>query len=147
MDAKAILNRMKEIKKEIVIKKHLALTYRDIAKGLQSPQYSDMPKNPNRRLQPMADAINKAIEIEEEIQSLKEELLKLKEYIYQVIQLIEIKEHQLILLERYINEKSWDSISRTIGYGRSRLFEKHNNALLDFSAMFEKFGLNRTTLD
>lgn len=123
------------------------MAYRDIATGLQSPQYTDMPKNPNRKLQPMADALDKAMEFEEEIELLKKEIVEVKEYIYQVVQRIEIKEHQLILLERYVNERTWSHIGKKIGYSKSRLFEKHNDALLDFSAAFEKFGLSRTRVD
>ncbi|MBS4751128.1 hypothetical protein KG091_08580 [Carnobacteriaceae bacterium zg-ZUI78] len=93
----------------------------------------------------MADAINKALEIEEEIQLLEIELVETKEQIYQVIQLIDITEHQLILLERCINEKSWNSIDRTIGYANSRMYEKHHHALMDFSVAFEKFGVNRSS--
>lgn len=147
MKAKELLNRVKEIKKEIEIKSRLAMTYRDIATGLQSPQYTDMPKNPNRKLQPMADALDKVMAFEEEIELLKKEIIEVKEHIYQVIQHIEIKEHQLILLERYVNERTWSQIIKTIGYSRSRLFEKHNDALLDFSVAFEKFGLSRTRVD
>lgn len=145
MNAKEILNRVKEIRREIVLKKNLVETYRTIAEGLQSPRYSDMPRSPNRKLQPMADALNKAMEFEDEIKVLKEEIVKVQTLIFEVIQSIENKEHRLILLERYVNEKSWKEISRMMSYANSRIFEKHNHALMDFSIAYEKFGVNRSS--
>ncbi|MCW6665293.1 hypothetical protein NHG32_06325 [Aerococcaceae bacterium NML191219] len=145
MDAKEILNRVKEIRKEIRLKQNLVQTYRTIAEGLQSPRYSDIPKNPNRKLQPMADALNTALAFEDEIRVLEEEIIRVQTCIFQVIQSIDNKEHQLILLERYVNEKSWKEISHAMGYANSRIFDKHNHALMDFSIAYEKFGVNRSS--
>lgn len=145
MSAKELLFSIKEIQKDIEIKTQLIATHRDIATGLQSPQYSDMPKNPNRKLQPMADSINKAMDLEEEVKELERELIQVKTRVYEIIQNIDSKVHQLILLERYINGKSWSSISRMIGYANSRMYDKHNHALMDFSTAYEKFGVNRST--
>ena len=145
MSAKELLFSIKEIQKDIEIKTQLIATYRDIATGLQSPQYSDMPKSPNRKLQPMADAINKVMDLEEEVKELEQELIQVKTRVYEIIQNIDSKAHQLILLERYINGKPWSIISRIIGYANSRIYDKHNHALMDFSTAYEKFGVNRST--
>lgn len=147
MSAMNILNRVKEIEKEIQIKQNLAMSYRQIAEGLQSPQYSDMPKSPNLKRDPMADALNKAMDLEEEVKKLEKEIVSVKSTIFQVIQLVENKEQQLILLERYIHEEQWRNIIPKLNYCRSRVFELHNDAIVSFYRAYDNFGLEWTSVD
>lgn len=147
MKAQDILNRVKNIKKDIQTKRNLAMSYRQIAEGLQSPKLTDMPKSSNRKREPMADALTKALDFEEEIKALEKEISEVKDIIYQVIQLIDNGEYQLILLERYINEQPWHVINKKMSYCRSRVFELHNEALISFYRVYDNFGLEWTSVD
>lgn len=138
MQAKDILNKVHQIKKDIKIKKQLIKTYKTIAEGLQASRYSDMPKNTNKNNNPMGSAIDKALELEDEIKELETKLSKLNQLIFLVIQRLDNKEYQLILLERYINEKSWGEIQSMMCYSKSSIHTKHNLALVEFYLELEK---------
>lgn len=133
-----ILQQAKKLKKDIQLKKQLAMSYRELAEGLQSPRYSDMPKSPNRKLEPMAEALNTALEIDDEVFDLENQLKKLNQLIFTVIQSIDDKVYQMILLDRYLGDKTLQEIGRKIGYSRTSLFHKHNQAVVAFCLAFEK---------
>lgn len=136
-----ILNQVKHIQKDIQLKKQLVTTYRTIAEGMQSPQYTDMPKSQNRNLHPMEDALHKALALEDEILELEKQLSQVKQRIFTIIHQIDNNEYQLLLLERYINEQPWNVIIKKMSYCRSRVYELHNEALVQFYGVFENFGL------
>lgn len=143
MEKKDILNDVKHLKRDIQLKKQLIATYRTVAEGLQSPQYTDMPKGQNKQRTPMADALHKVFELEIEVQHLEKKLSKLKETLFKVIHQIDNQEYQILLLERYINEKTWKKISNLMGYSRASIFNKHSLALVEFYRSIESLDYNR----
>lgn len=90
---------------------------------------SDMPRNPNRGGSPMADAVMKMIDIQDEINKDMDDLVSLKQEIMSVIKRIPNLEHQTILEKRYLCNLTWEQIAVDMGYSLQHTFRHHDSAL------------------
>ncbi|MGL5563282.1 MAG: DUF1492 domain-containing protein [Tannerellaceae bacterium] len=90
---------------------------------------SDMPRNPNRGGSPMANAIMKMIDLQDEIKEDMEELVTLKQEITSVIKGIPDLEQQTILEKRYLCNLNWEQIAVDMGYSMQHTFRHHDTAL------------------
>lgn len=132
MDAKEILKELTVLENTISSKRFMAQSYRELAEGMQSQKYSDMPKNQNRQIQPMVDALNKAMEIEEEIIELEQLLQEKKTFVMDNIYEIDSNEFQIVLIKRYFEKKSWKQISE-VHYSERWIYKLHGTALEEMS--------------
>lgn len=78
---------------------------------------------------PMEDATVKLIDLSHEINDDIDELIDLKKEIQETINKVGDYRHKAILEMRYINNKSWADIIKTLGYDRSTVFRSHKKAL------------------
>lgn len=90
---------------------------------------NDMPRNPNRGTTTMANAIDKIIDLQSEINKDIDILINLKQEIVTVIKEIENLEYQTLLEKRYLCFLSWERIAVDMGYDLRYLHKLHNRAL------------------
>ena len=90
---------------------------------------SDMPRNPNRATSMMADAVEKIIDLQMEINSDIDQLVDLKRDMVKVIKALENTEHQTILELRYQCFKTWEQIAVDMGYSVRHVYRIHNEAV------------------
>lgn len=128
MKAQEFFRELKQIENQIESKKYMAETYRTLAEGVSSPIYSDMPKSPNRKLEPMADALSKALELEEEVVMLEQELNIKRGKLMDLILHLD-KDYQIILIKRYFENKTWGQIATSMYYSERWVYKLHGTAL------------------
>lgn len=143
MRAKNYFYEIYKLEQKIESKILIAQTYRNLATSTSSPVLDDMPKNPNRNISKMADALAKALIIENEIIELKEELRLKNIEAIRVIESIKVMEYQNILLKRYFEKKDWNQIIEEMHYSRSGIFKLHSKALESFKNNFKRVDLSR----
>lgn len=90
---------------------------------------NDMPRNPNRGTSTMANAIDKIIDLQSEINNDIETLVNLKQEIVTVIKEIGNLEYQTLLEKRYLCFLSWERIAVDMGYDLRYVHKLHNLAL------------------
>ena len=90
---------------------------------------SGMPHNPHRSQTPMADAVVKIIDLENEIYRDIDRLVDLKREIVGVIKAVENREYQTLLEKRYLCFMSWEQIAVDMGYGIDNIYKLHKKAL------------------
>src|SRR5699024_8143519 len=73
------------------------------------------------------------IKYSEQINELIDELINLKMTVVEQIEQIDDGLYRTILTERYINNKSWEDVSKAINYGERRTLQYHNDALREFA--------------
>ena len=93
---------------------------------------SDMPRNPNRDKSGMADAIDKIISLQDEINKDIDALVDLKHQIVSQIKAIPNVEHQTILEKRYLCFGTWEQIAADMGYSLQYTFRVHAQVLKEF---------------
>lgn len=88
-----------------------------------------MPRNPNRASSTMADAVEKIIDLQNEINHDIDRLVDLKREIVTVIKAIENPEYQTLLEKRYLCFLTWEKIAVDMGYDLRWLYRVHKRAL------------------
>lgn len=88
-----------------------------------------MPRNPNRATSMMADAVDKIIDLQAEINRDIDRLVDLKREIVTVIKAIENPEYQTLLEKRYLCFLTWEQIAVDMGYDLRWLYRIHKRAL------------------
>ena len=141
MKAKDFLKTIKQLENQIESKRYMAQTYRTLAEGVRSPVYSDMPKSPNRQLEPMAEALMKAVELEEEIKALEYELTQKRADVIDLISKLE-KDYQIVLIKRYFEKKSWGEIAASMYYTERWIYKMHGTALKKLDELFSRVQLS-----
>ncbi len=105
MKAKQYFREIERLEKEIEVKKQRAELFREIASSPASIKYSDLPRAPQRSsMTPMADAINKAIDLEEEIKKDEQLLIQKKTIGLDALGKIDNTTYQKILIKRYLKK-------------------------------------------
>lgn len=88
-----------------------------------------MPHNPAKSTSPMADAIGKIIDLQNEINADIDRLVDLKREIVAVIKAVEQPEYQTLLEKRYLCFLTWEQIAVDMNYGIDNVFKLHKKAL------------------
>lgn len=88
-----------------------------------------MPRNPNRASSTMADAVEKIIDLQNEINRDIDRLVDLKREIVTIIKAIENPEYQTLLEKRYLCFLTWEKIAVDMGYDLRWLYRIHKRAL------------------
>ncbi len=91
---------------------------------------SDMPRNPNRATSSMAEAIEKIIDLQHEINHEIDYLVNLKRQIFDFINSIDNQEYKDLLEKRYLCFYTWDKISRDLNYSLRWIHIMHSKALI-----------------
>ena len=90
---------------------------------------SGMPHNPSRSTSPMADTIDKFIDLQAEINRDIDALVDLKREIVTVIKAVDNPEYQTLLEKRYLCFLHWEQIAVDMNYGIDNIFKLHKKAL------------------
>lgn len=90
---------------------------------------SGMPRNPNRATSTMADAVEKIIDLQVEINNDIDQLVDLKREIVTVIKAIGNTEYQMLLEKRYLCFICWEQIAVDMNYSIDNVFKAHRRAL------------------
>ena len=88
-----------------------------------------MPRNPSPSQSPMADAVCKIIDLQDEINRDIDHLVNLKRELVGVIHNVEDVECRLLLELRYLCFKSWEDIAVQMGYTTRNIHYLHKQAL------------------
>ncbi|MBB6630661.1 MULTISPECIES: DUF1492 domain-containing protein [Clostridium] len=90
---------------------------------------SDMPRNPNRAVSTMANAVEKIIDLQAEINQDIDKLVDLKHEIVRTIKAIQNPEYQTLLEKRYLCFMQWEQIAVDMNYSIDNVFKVHKKAL------------------
>lgn len=90
-----------------------------------------MPRNPSPAASSMAEAINKIIDLQDEINHDIDDLVDLKQKISEAIKAVEDVEYQTILEKRYLCFQSWEEIAASMNYEIRWLYRLHGKALAE----------------
>jgi hypothetical protein len=90
---------------------------------------SGMPHSPIRGSSTMANAVEKIIDLENEINAEIERLVILKQNIIDTIQSVEDMEYQTLLEKRYLCFQKWEQIAIDMDYSIDNVFKVHKKAL------------------
>lgn len=90
---------------------------------------SDMPRNPSRGISTMADAVDKIVDLQAEINRDIDSLVDLKREIVRAIKAVVNTEYQTILELRYLCFKTWEQIAVDMGYNVRHVYRIHDEAV------------------
>jgi len=93
-----------------------------------SCRLTGMPHNPSPDTSPMATAICKKIDLENEIEKLKEER---NGYIAK-IDILEDDDLKRLLVLRYAQEAQWEDIAAELGFCERHIYRLHKTAVAEF---------------
>jgi len=91
--------------------------------------FSEMPRNPYRNTSTIANAVDKIIDLQTEINCDIDRLVDIKREIVDLIKRIDMPEYQTILEKRYLSFLSWEQIAADMNYGIDNVFRAHKKAL------------------
>ena len=81
-------------------------------------------------------AVEKADEIQREIEELFSEMVALCDKINILIDKMSDVNEQIVLRYRYIENYTWSAIGKSMGYSRSTILRIHGDAIKNFSLIF-----------
>lgn len=129
MTAKEYLHSISRLESFITSKRQRAEAFRCLASNIGGTPLSDMPKAPSRSISPMADAICKAIDLEAEIQQDELNLQQKKLFLLELVGTLSDMDTQSVLIKRYFEKKSWQTIIEETFFSRSWVYRLHQNGL------------------
>lgn len=88
-----------------------------------------MPHNPDRGTSNMAEAVNKIIDLQTEINYDIQKLVDLKREMVRVIKAVDNTEYQTLLELRYLCFKTWEQIAVDLGYNVRHVYRMHDEAV------------------
>jgi len=91
--------------------------------------FSEMPRNPNNSTSTVANAVEKIIDLQSEINTDIDRLVDHKREIVTLIKEIEMPEYQTILEKRYLSFLSWEQIAADMNFSIDNVFKAHKKAL------------------
>lgn len=86
----------------------------------------------------LGDTMTKIIDLQREINNKIDEYVDRKLEAMRLINKLEDDICINILIQRYINYKSWDEIAGSLSYTRQGIIKKHGKALLDFEKVYTR---------
>ena len=92
---------------------------------------SGMPRNPDRAVSSMANAVEKIVDLQAEINADIDRMVRLKAEIMAVVRQVEDPELQTLLEKRYLNFQTWGQIAADMGYNVRHLYRIHERVLLE----------------
>lgn len=136
MTTKEYLNSISRLETFIVAKRQRAEAFRCVASNISSSPITDMPKNPSKSLSPMADAVCKALDLEAEIQQDEIRLQSKRLFLLELIGTLPNPDIQNILIKRYFEKKSWETIIDETFFSRSWVYRLHQSGIDELDTKF-----------
>ncbi len=128
MTSKKYLSQAYRLDQRIASKLEMVESLNELATRCTST-LTGMPRNPSKSVSPMADAIMKIIDLQDEITKDLERLVDLKREISLIIREVDCNEYRMILEKRYISNMTWPEIAVELGYNLRHLYRLHDVAL------------------
>ena len=128
MTAKEFLKQGYLIDERISIKLKQVHSLRELATNC-SATLTGMPHSSNKGNSTMAKAVEKIVDLENEINADIDNLVETKQQIIGAINQIKKPEYRALLEMRYIDFKSWEQIATEMRYSVDNIFKMHRNAL------------------
>ena len=138
MTAKEYLRQISRMESFIESKKERLAVLNDIAVSCGAPALTGMPKNPSPTQSKMADAVCKAIDLENEIKQDEEQLRQKKVFLLELIGQIDNTEYQTVLISRYFKGASWADIANNLFYTERWIYKLHGRALEELNHILLK---------
>ena len=88
-----------------------------------------MPRNHDRGTSNIAEAVNKIIDLQTEINYDIQKLVDLKREMVRVIKAVDNTEYQTLLELRYLCFKTWEQIAVDLGYNVRHVYRMHDEAV------------------
>ena len=90
---------------------------------------SDMPRSSSRNMYQMQDIISKIVDLENEINGDIDRFVDMKREYMRIIREIRNPVFQLVMEQRYLCCRTWEKISKELGYELRSLHRLHGEAL------------------
>ena len=107
---------------------------RDLSSSVSGTRIDGMPHSPNHPTEaPFVRCLEKIDEIQRSVEEKVAYLVRLKEEINTAIDMLENRDEQLVLRYRYLDDCTWEEISRMLNVSLRTVYRIHGSALQNFS--------------
>ena len=128
MTAKDFLNQAYLLDQRIRSKSEQIEALNELATSC-SAVLTGMPRNPSKSTSPMANAVDKIIDLENEIGHDMDRLVEIKKEIFAVIKAVDDVVLRTLLEKRYLCGETWEEITISLNCNRRWTFRLHDRAL------------------
>ena len=134
MTAKEYLNQARHLEALINCRLREIDYWKDLSNSVSGVRYDGMPHSPNRPTEaPFVRCLEKIDEIQRNVEEKIAYLVRLKEEINTAIDKLESRDEQLVLRYRYLDDCTWEEISRMLNVSLRTVHRIHGSALQNFS--------------
>ena len=134
MTAKEYLNQARHLDALINCRLREIDYWRDLSSSVSGTRFDGMPHSPNRPTEaPFVRCLEKIDEIQRSVEEKITYLVRLKEEINRAIDKLENRDEQLVLRYRYLDDCTWEEISRMLNVSLRTVHRIHGSALQNFS--------------
>lgn len=134
MTAKEYLNQARHLDALINCRLREIDYWRDLSSSVSGMRFDGMPHSPNRPTEaPFVRCLEKIDEIQRSVEEKIAYLVRLKEEINTAIDKLEDRDEQLVLRYRYLDDCTWEEISRMLNVSLRTVHRIHGSALQNFS--------------
>lgn len=134
MTAKEYLNQARHLDALINCRLREIDYWRDLSSSVSGTRFDGMPHSPNRPTEaPFVRCLEKIDEIQRSVGEKVAYLVRLKEEINTAIDMLENRDEQLVLRYRYLDDCTWEEISRMLNVSLRTVHRIHGSALQNFS--------------
>ena len=134
MTAKEYLNQARHLDALINCRLREIDYWRDLSSSVSGTRFDGMPHSPNRPTEaPFVRCLEKIDEIQRSVEEKIAYLVRLKEEINTAIDKLESRDEQLVLRYRYLDDCTWEEISRMLNVSLRTVHRIHGSALQNFS--------------
>ena len=134
MTAKEYLNQARHLDALINCRLREIDYWRDLSSSVSGTRFDGMPHSPNRPTEaPFVRCLEKIDEIQRSVEEKVAYLVRLKEEINTAIDKLENRDEQLVLRYRYLDDCTWEEISRMLNVSLRTVHRIHGTALQNFS--------------
>lgn len=133
MTAKEYLNQARHLDALINCRLREIDYWRDLSSSVSGTRFDGMPHSPNRPTEtPFVRCLEKIDEIRRNVEEKVAYLVRLKEEINTAIDMLENRDEQLVLRYRYLDDCTWEEISRMLNVSLRTVHRIHGSALQNF---------------
>ena len=134
MTAKEYLNQARHLEALINCRLREIDYWKDLSSSVSGMRFDGMPHSPNRPTEaPFVRCLEKIDEIQRSVEEKVAYLIRLKEEINTAIDMLESRDEQLVLRYRYLDDCTWEEISRMLNVSLRTVHRIHGSALQNFS--------------
>ena len=134
MTAKEYLNQARHLDALINCRLREIDYWRDLSSSGSGTRFDGMRHSPNRPTEaPVVRCLEKIDEMQRSVEEKITYLVRLKEEINTAIDKLENRDEQLVLRYRYLDDCTWEEISRMLNVSLRTVHRIHGSALQNFS--------------